>query len=114
MCRGRGGNILLGTVAKAKVSDLEDEIRELFSSRTRKVLTVVVEAIFGNRSFLVRFWYGCDKGKKKLNQPTIRTVDKIPMTEESEVPTISTKYEEAVGLEKGYYHGVYVLLNFND
>ena len=27
---------------------------------------------------------------------------------------IYTKYEEAVDLDKGYYHGVYVLLNFNE
>ena len=37
----------------------------------------------------------------------------ITVTKEAEVPMISTKHKEAVDLEKGYYHGVYVILHFN-
>ena len=35
------------------------------------------------------------------------------MNEKYEVTTISKKHEEAVDFYKKYYHGVYVLLQFN-
>ena len=40
-------------------------------------------------------------------------VEKSPIEEEPEVPTIPEIPEEQVTSEKGYYHGVYVILNFN-
>ena len=48
---------------------------------------------------------------KKL---TVATVDRIPVTKESKVTTISAMPDETVDPEKGYYHGVYVLLHFNN
>ena len=47
------------------------------------------------------------------NPLTVVTLDRIPMDEEAEVPTIPKKPEEKVYLEKGYYHGVYLSLDFN-
>ena len=35
------------------------------------------------------------------------------MEEEPEVPTIPEIPDETVPLEKGFYHGVYVMLHFN-
>ena len=62
--------------------------------------------------FLVRFQDGC-KNDPTLNQLTIVIVEKSPIEEEPEVPTITEIPEEQVTSEKGYYHGVYVILNFN-
>ena len=59
----------------------------------------------------MRFQYGCEK-YPTLNQLTIATLEKIPMTNEYEVPTISGIPDETIDLEKGYYHGLYVLLKF--
>ena len=47
------------------------------------------------------------------NQFSVVTVDSIPMTEEAKVPTISAIPDGTVDFEKGYYHDVYVLLQFN-
>ena len=44
------------------------------------------------------------------NQLSSLTVDSFPITEEAEVPTVSTKLEESVDFEKGYYYGFYVYL----
>ena len=40
-------------------------------------------------------------------------VDKRPVEEEPEVPTITEIPEEKVPLEKGYYHVVYFMLHLN-
>ena len=40
-------------------------------------------------------------------------VEKIPVTEEYDVTKISVIPDETVDFEKGYYHGVYVLIDFN-
>ena len=41
-------------------------------------------------------------------------VEKSPVEEEPEVPMISEIPEEQVTSEKGYYHGVYVIMHFNN
>ena len=41
------------------------------------------------------------------------TSEKIPVGEESKVPTIYVIHDNTVPLEKGYYYGVHVLLHFN-
>ena len=41
------------------------------------------------------------------------TLERIPVTEEDEVPTIYEIPDETIDLEKGYYHGVYILLQCN-
>ena len=40
---GRGNKIMTGTVVKAKVGELEDEVREGFFKRMRKYLTGMLE-----------------------------------------------------------------------
>ena len=60
----------------------------------------------------MRFQDGCDKYMTS-NQLTFVTVDRISVIEEVEAPTIPKKSEEAVYLEKGYYHVVYFLLHVN-
>ena len=47
------------------------------------------------------------------SQLVTRTVDRIPVIKEAEVPKIYTKTKEEVGLDKEYYHGVYLFLEFN-
>ena len=73
---------------KARVGELEDEVREVFYRRLRKDLTGVVQVFSGKKRLLVRFQYGCDKNPTS-NKLTVMTVDRIPMTEEAKVPTIS-------------------------
>ena len=53
--KGRGNKIVVGKVVKAKIGELEEEVRVGSSRRTRKELTGVVQAISGKRRFLVRF-----------------------------------------------------------
>ena len=48
-----------------------------------------------------------------LNQLTIVIVEKIPVEDEPEVPTIPEIPEEQVTLEKGYYHIIYVTIHLN-
>ena len=59
--RGRGNKIMVGTVVKAKVGDLEEEIGEGFSRRLRKEMTGVVQEVVGKRSYSARFQYWLDK-----------------------------------------------------
>ena len=51
----------MGTVVKAKVGDLEEEIGEGFSRRLRKEMTGVVQEVVGKRRYLVRFQDGIEK-----------------------------------------------------
>ena len=51
----------MGTLFKAKLGELEDEFRELFSSQMRKELTGVVQGVSGKRRLLVMFKDGCNK-----------------------------------------------------
>ena len=59
--KGRGENIVVGTVVKAKIGDLEEEARVGSSRRMRKELTGVVQGVLGKRRFLLRFQNGCEK-----------------------------------------------------
>ena len=63
----------MGKVVKAKVGELEEDIRELFSRRLRKEMTGVVQEIVGKRRYSVRFQYGLDK-EMSPNQITIVVV----------------------------------------
>ena len=49
---------MVGAVVKAKVGDLEEDIREVFSRRLRKEITSVVQEVFLNSRYLVRFQDG--------------------------------------------------------
>ena len=107
-----GGKILVGMVVKEKVGELEDEVREEFSSLVGRELTDVVKVLSYKRKLLVRFKDLCEKYLTS-NQLTIVIVESIPMTKESEVPTISVIPDETIYLYKWYYHGVYFLLHLN-
>ena len=102
---------MVGTVVKAKIADLEEEVRAGNSRKTRKELNGGLQGVLWRRRFLVRFQNGC---KKNLfsNQLTVVIVEKIPAEEEPEVSTIPEIPEDQVELEKGYYHCAYVMLQF--
>ena len=55
---GRGNKIVVGTVVKAKIGELEEEVRVGSARSMMKELTGVVQAILGKRKFLVRFHDG--------------------------------------------------------
>ena len=59
--KGRGNNIVLGTVVKAKIGDLEEEVRAGSSRRMRKDFTGVVQGVSGRRRLFVRFQNGWEK-----------------------------------------------------
>ena len=52
---------MVGTVMKAKVGDLEEEIREVFLRRLRKDMNGVVQEIVGKRRYLARLQDGEEK-----------------------------------------------------
>ena len=56
--KGSGEKIVVGAVVKAKIRELEEEVRVGSSRRMRKELTGVVQAILGKSRFLVRFHDG--------------------------------------------------------
>ena len=53
--RRRANTIMMETVVKAKVGELGEETREVFSRRSRKEMTGVLQEVVGNISYLVRF-----------------------------------------------------------
>ena len=71
--RGRGDKILVGTVVKAKVGEMEEDIREEFLRRLKKEMTGVVQEVVGKMRYLVRFQDGLEK-EMALNQITIVVV----------------------------------------
>ena len=103
---------MVGTVVKAKVDDLEDEVSEGFFRIMREYFTSSLQVVSGNMRFLVRFQYGYEK-YLTLNQLTAVAVDKIPVTEEDEVPMIYEIPYDKFDLDKRYYYGSYILLKFN-
>ena len=102
---------MVGTAVKAKICELEEEVRAGSPRRMRKALTGVVQGVSGRRRFLARFQNGF-KNNLSSNQLTIVIVEKISEEKEPEVSEISEIPEEQVELEKGYYHCVYVMLRF--
>ena len=74
---------MVGTVVKAKVGEMEEEIKEGFSRRLRKEMTGVVQEVVGNRRHSVRFQDGLEK-EMSQNQPTIVVV-RIEVEEEIDV-----------------------------
>ena len=109
--KGRGENIVVGTVVKAKIGKLEEELRVGSSRRVRKELTGVVQGISGRRRFLVRFQNGCKKNLSS-NQLTVVIEYEILVEEAPEVSTIPEIPEDNVESHKGYYWCAYVLLQF--
>ena len=92
---------MVGTVVKAKIGELEEEVRVGISIRTIKYLTGVVQGFsLGRRRFLVRFNNGC-KNNMSSNQLTVVIVENISEEKEPEVSKISEISEEHFELEKG-------------
>ena len=103
---------MVGTVVKAKIVELEEHIREVFFIRNRKEMTGVVQGVSGRKMLLVNFT-DVFENYLRPNQLTIMIVEKIPVEEEPEVPTIPEIPEDKATSENGNYHGVYVILYFN-
>ena len=103
--KGMGNKIVEGTVVKAKIGELKEEVRAGDSRSKWKELTDVVQGVSGRRRFLLRFQNGCEKNLSS-NQLTVVIVDKIPMDEEPLVSTIPEIPEDQVEKEKGYYQCV--------
>ena len=70
--KGRGNKIVVGTAVKAKIGELEEEVRVGSTRKMSKELTGVVQAISGKRRFLVRFHDGCEKNLSS-NKLTVGT-----------------------------------------
>ena len=79
--------ILVGTVVKSKVDELQYDVREVFSRCLRKKLTVVFQGVSGKRRSLVRFQYGCEN-YLTLHQQKFVTIERRLMTEEAKMLTI--------------------------
>ena len=77
-CRVGGDKVVVGMVVKAKVVDVEDEVREVFTRSIRKYLTCVVQGLSGNRRFLEIFKYGREKDMNS-NQLTVVTIENSPV-----------------------------------
>ena len=77
-----------------------------------KGFTGVVQGVSGKNRFFARFQYGCEHDMTS-NQLTIIIVEKIPVEQEPKVPKTPYITEDQVTSEKGYYHGVSVILYFN-
>ena len=101
---------MVGTVVKAKIGELEEEVRAGSSRRMRKELTGVVQGVCGRRRFLVRFHNGFEKNLSS-NQLTVVIAHEILVEEEPEVSKIPETLEDNVESHKGYYRCVYVLLH---
>ena len=71
--KGRGDNAVVGTVVKAKICELEEEVRAGNSRRMSKDLTGVDQGICGEKRLLARFQDGC-KNDITSYQLTIVTV----------------------------------------
>ena len=52
---------MVGTVVKANVGEMEEDIREGFLRKLRKEMTGVVQEVVGKRRYLVRFQDGLEK-----------------------------------------------------
>ena len=68
--KGRGNNIVEGTLVKSKIGELEEEVMVGNSRRMRKELNGVVQGVLGRRRFLVRFHNGCKIICPRINSPS--------------------------------------------
>ena len=77
---------MVGTAVKAKIGELEEEVRVGSSRRMRKELTGAIQAILGKRRFLVRFHDGCENNMSS-NKLTVVAAHEILV---EEAPLVST------------------------
>ena len=111
--KGRGNKIVVETIVKSKIGELEERVRADSLRRTSKEFTDVVQGVSGRTSFFVSFQDGRKKNLSS-NQITVVIVEKIPEEKEPEVSEIAEIPEEQVESEKGYYCCVYVILQFKN
>ena len=102
---------MVGTAVKAKIGELEEEVRVGSSRSMRKEFTGVVQAISGKRRFLVRFHDGCENNLSS-NQLTVVAEHEILVEEAPLVSTIPEIPDYIVESHKGYYVCVYFILQF--
>ena len=62
--KDRGNKIVVGTVVKAKIGELEEEVRVGISRRMRKELTGVVQGVSGRRRFVT--WHRDDVHRLRI------------------------------------------------
>ena len=91
---GQGEKIVVGTVVKAKLSELEEEVRVGSSRGMRKELTGVFQGVSRRRRFLVRFQNGYKKNLSS-NQLTVVTAHEILVEEAPEVFMIPPVSQES-------------------
>ena len=108
LCWGTN-KILVGTVVKEKLGDLEEDFREVFIRHLGNEFTGVVVGVIGKKRLLVRFQYGFEKDLI-LNKPTVVTVERIPNTNKYELAMIPERNFGIIGVYKGLYQEVYVSL----
>ena len=72
----------------------------------------MVQGVSGKKRLLVRFQDGYKNGLT-LDQLTVVIVEKSPVEEEPEAPTITEIHNETFLMNKGYYHGFHVVLHFH-
>ena len=70
----------------------------------RNELTGVIQGVSKKRRLLTSFQYGCKKAV---------ILEKRPVEEEPKVPMIPVIPDETFTSEKGYYHGVCVVIYFH-
>ena len=56
--KGMVSKIVEGKIVKAKIGELEEEVRAVNSRRMRKEFTVVVQGLLGRRRLFMRFQNG--------------------------------------------------------
>ena len=93
---------MVGKIVKAKIGELEEEVRLGSSIRMRKELNGVVQGVSVRRRFLVRFQNRCENNLSS-GQLTVVTAHEILVEEAPEVSTISEIPEDNVESCKGYY-----------
>ena len=93
---------MVGIVVKAKVGEMEEEIREVFYMGLRKEMTGVVQEVVGERRYLERFHDGLEKEMSYI-QLTI-VVIRSEIKEEIKMREVEILPE--VRVELGCYHWV--------
>ena len=75
--KGVGNKIVVGTVVKSKIGELQDEVRAGSLIKVGKEFTSALQGVSGSRRFLVRFHNGCENNLSS-NQFTVMIIEKIP------------------------------------
>ena len=91
---------MVGTVVKAKVGDMKEYIRKVFSRRLRKERTGVLQEVVGKRKYSERFQ---DGGEKEMLSKQI-TIVVVRSEVEEDINMREVDMITEVGKELGCYH----------